>query len=58
LNKIDNSNQEQLEEQVAFWTAKVPNAEIFQYQLCKTLMSSFGRIIEFCQNQRIIQKIN
>jgi GTPase len=34
LNKIDNSNQEQLEEQVAFWTAKVPNAEIF------------GRIIE------------
>ena len=29
LNKIDNSNQQQLEEQVAFWTAKVPNAEIF-----------------------------
>ena len=29
LNKIDNSNQEQLEEQVAFWTAKVPNAEIY-----------------------------
>ena len=29
LNKIDTSNQEQLEEQVAFWTEKVPNAEIF-----------------------------
>lgn len=29
LNKIDNSNQVQLEEQMAFWTAKVPNAEIF-----------------------------
>ncbi len=29
LNKIDNSNQEQLEEQVAFWAEKVPNAEIF-----------------------------
>ncbi len=29
LNKIDNSNQAQLEEQVAFWTAKVPNAEIY-----------------------------
>ena len=28
LNKIDNSNQEQLESQVAFWTEKVPNAEI------------------------------
>jgi GTP-binding protein Era len=29
LNKIDNSNQEQLETQVAFWTEKVPNAEIY-----------------------------
>jgi GTP-binding protein Era len=29
LNKIDKSNQEQLEEQVALWEAKVPNAEIF-----------------------------
>jgi GTPase len=29
LNKIDMSNQEQLEEQVAFWTEKVTNAEIF-----------------------------
>ncbi len=29
LNKIDQSNQEQLEEQVQFWTDKVPNAEIY-----------------------------
>jgi GTP-binding protein Era len=29
INKIDNSNQEQLEEQVVFWKEKVPNAEIF-----------------------------
>ncbi len=29
LNKIDISNQEKLEEQVAFWAEKVPNAEIF-----------------------------
>jgi GTP-binding protein Era len=29
LNKIDKSNQEQLEEQIELWKAKVPNAEIF-----------------------------
>ncbi|WP_295337740.1 GTPase Era [Flavobacterium sp.] len=29
LNKIDKSNQEQLEEQIDLWKAKVPNAEIF-----------------------------
>src|SRR5690606_15236643 len=29
LNKIDKSNQEQLEEQVQLWKAKVPNAEIY-----------------------------
>ena len=29
LNKIDQSNQEQLEEQVQFWSQKVPNAEIY-----------------------------
>ncbi|SDW81700.1 GTPase Era [Flavobacterium degerlachei] len=29
LNKIDMSNQDKLEEQVAFWAEKVPNAEIF-----------------------------
>jgi GTP-binding protein Era len=37
LNKIDNSNQAQLEEQVAFGQPKC-NAEIFQYLPCKTLM--------------------
>jgi GTP-binding protein Era len=29
LNKIDNSNQEQLENKWLFWTEKVPNAEIY-----------------------------
>ncbi|MEL0457390.1 GTPase Era [Flavobacteriaceae bacterium SZ-1-7] len=29
LNKMDKSNQEQLEEQVQLWAEKVPNAEIF-----------------------------
>jgi GTPase len=29
LNKIDTSNQEQLESQVDFWKTKVPNAEVF-----------------------------
>ncbi|MBA09604.1 GTPase Era [Flavobacteriaceae bacterium] len=29
LNKIDNSNQEQLEEQSEYWQQKVPNAEFF-----------------------------
>ena len=29
LNKIDNSNQEQLEEQAQLWQSKVPNAEFF-----------------------------
>lgn len=29
INKIDTSNQEKLEEQVALWTAQVPNAEIY-----------------------------
>lgn len=29
LNKIDKSNQEQLDEQVKLWSEKVPNAEIF-----------------------------
>ena len=28
LNKIDKSNQEQLEEQVDFWKEKVPNATV------------------------------
>ncbi|MGC4040305.1 MAG: GTPase Era [Flavobacterium sp.] len=29
LNKIDKSNQEQLEEQIELWKSKVPNAEIY-----------------------------
>ncbi|MEB3345431.1 GTPase Era [Aquimarina gracilis] len=29
INKIDQSNQEELEEQVQFWSEKVPNAEIY-----------------------------
>lgn len=29
INKIDQSNQEKLEEQVQFWSEKVPNAEIY-----------------------------
>ena len=29
LNKIDKSNQDELEEQIALWTEKVPNAEIY-----------------------------
>ena len=47
LNKIDNSNQVQLEEQVAFWTAKVPNAEIFPISALKNfnVPEVFSRII-------------
>jgi GTP-binding protein Era len=60
LNKIDNSNQAQLEEQVAFWTAKVPNAEIFPISALQNLMSEvLVELLSYCQNrQRIIQKIN
>src|SRR5690606_8874498 len=29
INKIDKSNQEQLEEQVGYWKEQVPNAEVF-----------------------------
>jgi GTP-binding protein Era len=48
LNKIDTSNQEQLEEQVAFWAAKVPNAEIFPISALQNfnVPEVFGRIIE------------
>ena len=47
LNKIDNSNQEQLEEQVAFWTEKVPNAEIFPISALKNfnVPEVFSRIL-------------
>jgi GTP-binding protein Era len=48
LNKIDTSNQEQLEEQVAFWTEKVPNAEIFPISALQNfnVKEVFARIID------------
>jgi len=48
LNKIDNSNQEQLEEQVQLWASKVPNAEIFAISALKgfQVKEVFNRIIE------------
>lgn len=48
LNKIDNSNQQQLEEQVAYWTEKVPNAEIFPISALKNfqVVEVFNRILE------------
>ena len=48
LNKIDTSNQVQLEEQVAFWAAKVPNAEIFPISALQNfnVPEVFARIIE------------
>jgi GTPase len=47
LNKIDNSNQEQLESQVSFWTEKVPNAEIFPISALKkfNVTEVFERIV-------------
>lgn len=48
LNKIDNSNQEILEAQVAYWTEKVPNAEIFPISALNGfgVPEVFNRIIE------------
>ena len=48
LNKIDNSNQEQLEEQVQLWASKVPNAEIFAISALKgfQVKEVFDKIIE------------
>jgi len=48
LNKIDTSNQDQLEEQVAFWTEKVPNAEIFPISALQNfnVTEVFSRILE------------
>jgi GTP-binding protein Era len=47
LNKIDTSNQEQLEEQVSFWAEKVPNAEIFPISALQNfnVQEVFARII-------------
>lgn len=48
LNKIDKSNQEQLEEQVSMWAEKVPNAEIFAISALENfnVQAVFDRIIE------------
>ena len=48
INKIDQSNQEQLEEQVAFWKEKVPNALIFPISAKENFNVSvvFHKIIE------------
>lgn len=60
LNKIDKSNQDVLEEQIALWKEKVPNAEIHPISALENfnVKEVFGRIIDLCQNlQPIIQKI-
>jgi GTP-binding protein Era len=48
LNKIDKSDQGQLESQVALWSAKVPNAEIFPISALEgfNVKEVFGRILE------------
>jgi GTP-binding protein Era len=48
LNKIDKSNQQQLEEQVQLWQEKVPNAEIFPVSALEgfNVPQVFQRIVE------------
>ena len=48
INKIDQSNQEQLEEQVAFWKEKVPNALIYPISAKESFNVNvvFDKIIE------------
>ncbi len=48
LNKIDKSNQEQLEAQVQLWQEKVPNAEIFPVSALEgfNVPQVFNRIVE------------
>ena len=48
LNKIDKSNQEQLEEQIALWKEKVPNAEIYPISAIENfnVKEVFARILE------------
>ncbi len=48
LNKIDKSNQELVEEQVALWKAKVPNAEVFAISALENfgVPEVFNRILE------------
>lgn len=48
LNKIDKSNQEQLEQQVQLWSEKVPNAEIYPISALQgfNVKEVFSRIID------------
>ncbi|WOD45298.1 GTPase Era [Hwangdonia lutea] len=48
LNKIDKSDQQQLEAQVQLWTEKVPNAEIFPISALEgfNVKEVFNRIVE------------
>ncbi|WP_025741538.1 GTPase Era [Aquimarina pacifica] len=48
LNKIDQSNQEQLEEQVQFWAQKVPSAELYPISALENfnIKEVFDRIVE------------
>ena len=48
LNKIDKSNQEELENQVQLWTQKVPNAEIYAISALEgfQVKEVFNRILE------------
>jgi GTP-binding protein Era len=48
LNKIDKSNQEQLEEQIALWKDKVPNAELYPISALENfnVKEVFARILE------------
>ncbi len=48
INKIDQSNQEKLEEQVQFWTKKVPNAELYPISALENfnIREVFDRLVE------------
>jgi GTP-binding protein Era len=48
INKIDKSNQEQLEEQIDLWKTKVPNAEIFPISALENfnVKEVFDRILQ------------
>jgi len=48
LNKIDVSNQEELETQVQYWTEKVPNAEIYPISALQgfNVAEVFNRVVE------------
>lgn len=48
LNKIDTSDQEKLEEQMGFWSEKVPNAELYPISALENfnVKEVFNRILE------------